>query len=56
MEKSQRVRLIDVFIIAPYLIFISQKKTINNIDQQFLLITGIAALFYNLNNYLENLD
>ena len=53
MEKSQTVRLIDVFLIGPYLIFISQKKGLNNIDKQFLLVTGIATLFYNLSNYLE---
>ena len=53
MEKSQTVRLVDVFVIAPYLIFISQKKGLNNIDKQFLLVTGIATIFYNLSNYLE---
>ena len=53
MEKSQTVRLVDVFVIAPYLIFISQKKALSNIDKQFLLVTGIATLFYNLSNYLE---
>ena len=50
MEKSQTVRLIDVFLIGPYLIFISQKKGLNNIDKQFLLVTGIATIFYNLSN------
>ena len=53
MEKSQTVRLIDLFLIVPYLIFISQKKGLNNIDKQFLLVTGIATIFYNLSNYLE---
>ena len=53
MEKSQTVRLVDVFVIAPYLIFKSQKNTLSNIDKQFLLVTGIATLFYNLSNYLE---
>ena len=53
MEKSQTVRLVDAFVIAPYLIFISQKNTLSNIDKQFLLVTGIATLFYNLSNYLE---
>jgi len=53
MEKSQTVRLVDVFLIGPYLIFISQKKGLNNIDKQFLLVTGIATIFYNLSNYLE---
>ena len=56
MEKSQTVRLVDVFVIAPYLIFISQKNTLSNIDKQFLLVTGIATLFYNLSNYLERRD
>ena len=53
MEKSQTVRLVDVFVIASYLIFISQKKALSNIDKQFLLVTGIATIFYNLSNYLE---
>ena len=53
MEKSQTVRLLDVFLIGPYLVFLSNKKSLSSIDKQFLLVTGIATIFYNLSNYLE---
>ena len=53
-EKSQLVRLIDVFYIGPFLIFLSNKNTLSENNKRILLITGILTIIYNGRNYLKN--
>tara|TARA_R110002050_G_scaffold65113_2_gene141265 strand:- start:1385 stop:1555 length:171 start_codon:yes stop_codon:yes gene_type:complete len=53
-EKSQFVRLIDVFYIRPFLIFLSNKNTLSENNKRILLITGILTIIYNGRNYLKN--
>ncbi len=53
-KKSQLVRLIDVFYIGPFLIFLSNKNTLSQNNKRILLITGILTIIYNGRNYLKN--
>jgi hypothetical protein len=53
---TQEVRLIDVFIIAPLLIYTSTQKTLPFWLRMALLIMGITTLLYNGDNYLKNRD
>lgn len=54
ISKSQLIRLIDVFFIGPYLIYLAQKREINPHHSLALSIIGLATIAYNANNFLEN--
>ena len=55
ISKSQTIRLLDVFFIGPFMIYVSQKaKGINNLEKFTLLGLGIATIYYNGKNYLDN--
>jgi uncharacterized membrane protein AbrB (regulator of aidB expression) len=55
VSKSQTVRLIDVFLIAPFLIYIAyNNKNLKEWQMSGLYIIGFATLYYNLKNYLKN--
>ena len=53
-DKSQFVRLIDVFVIGPMLIYAGTFKTLPLYLRLFLVIVGILTITYNGNNYLRN--
>jgi len=50
--KTGLVRLIDVFLIAPYLITLSTKQK-TPAAKNLLFIIGVATLIYNGANYLK---
>lgn len=54
--KGQYVRLIDIFLYGPYLIYIGMKPkyTFSNIEQAFMLFLGATTISYNARNYLSN--
>ena len=55
VQKSQFVRGIDILFIAPFLFYVSRKKTgLTKTDKFIILIIAVATLVYNLNNYLKN--
>ena len=55
LSKSQNIRLLDVFFIGRFMIYISQKsKGISNLEKFTLLGLGIATIYYNGKNYLDN--
>jgi hypothetical protein len=54
IQKSQLVRLVDVFIIAPYLIHLSQNKKLDKTNKNILIGLGLSTLIYNGANYLKN--
>jgi len=55
ISKSQQVRLIDVFFIAPFLFYIAYKSTgITEVERVLIYIIAIATLYYNGKNYLQN--
>lgn len=54
VQKSQIIRLTDVFFIAPYLLYLSTKDKITNLDRNLLILLGVTTLLYNGMNYLNN--
>jgi hypothetical protein len=50
----QDIRLIDVFIIAPFLLYVSSKKELSPMVRLTLLTFGSLTMLYNANNYLIN--
>ena len=55
VSKTQFVRLIDVFVYGPYLVFLVFKTdyTLGFYDKLFLLFLGITTITYNARNYLH---
>lgn len=53
-QKSQTIRLIDVFIIAPVIIYAGTQKTLPTWLRISLITIGACTLYYNGKNYLVN--
>lgn len=53
--KSQEVRLVDVLVLGPFLIWASQQRRLTPATQSLLLISGVATVLYNARNYLRKL-
>lgn len=54
-QKSQTIRLIDVFVIAPICVYAGLKgKTLPKFIQFSLIIIGVSTFYYNGKNYLKN--
>jgi hypothetical protein len=53
-QKSQGIRLVDIWFIGPYLIYLMKKGTVSDLDKTVLGILGVSTIFYNLNNYMKN--
>lgn len=54
IQKSQQVRLIDVFVISPILIYAGTKKALPTWLRYSLIGIGVATAYYNGKNYLSN--
>lgn len=50
----QQVRLIDVFVVAPFCFYAATFKTLPNWVRGGLVVLGASTLLYNGNNYLKN--
>jgi len=50
----QNVRLLDVFVVAPFLIYTSTLRGNPNWVRLSLFLLGSATLIYNGHNYLKN--
>lgn len=53
-DKSQIVRLIDVFAIGPSLVYLGYTARLPDAWKVWLVGVGIATIVYNGRNYLEN--
>ena len=51
--KTQVVRIIDVVVIGPGLIYLGTRKQKYKAANLFLLVVGITTIFYNGYNYLK---
>lgn len=50
--KSQAVRLFDVFVLGPFMIwFGSRSKKPDDLAKNFLVSSGIGTIIYNWKNY-----
>jgi len=52
--KAQWVRLVDVFLYGPYLLYLSFQTNyvFNTVEKMFLAFLGATTITYNLRNYL----
>ncbi len=50
----QSVRLLDVFFIAPFLMYVGTNKSLSTPVRATLWGIGLATLFYNGHHYLKN--
>ena len=53
--KSQFIRLLDIFIYGPFLIWLSFKNKDNIFIHTMLLIMGVTTIVYNGKNYIKQL-
>lgn len=54
INKSQTIRLIDVYFIGPFMIYYALKENSNDIEKYILIVLGVLTIWYNGKNYLEN--
>lgn len=50
---TQAIRLIDVFLLGPLLVKVSQHKELKSWEQSFLMLSGIGTILLNGYNYLR---
>tara|TARA_Y100000114_G_C11648894_1_gene273137 strand:+ start:559 stop:762 length:204 start_codon:yes stop_codon:yes gene_type:complete len=54
VQKSQMVRLVDVFVIAPFLFYLAFKGSgMAMWERTALYVLAVATLVYNAENYIE---
>ena len=54
LQKSQNIRLVDVFVIAPILFYAGMQQSLDIRLRYVLIIIALCTLYYNGKNYLEN--
>ena len=55
LSKSQNIRLLDVFFIAPFLFYVGAKaKGITQMERYIVYTIAVTTLIYNGRNYLIN--
>jgi hypothetical protein len=52
-KRYQFVRLIDVFVLAPTMVYASTFKSLPDYIRLILLVSGIATLVFNGINYVD---
>jgi hypothetical protein len=50
----QQVRLLDVFVVAPFCFYVATYKTLPKEVRLGLVVLGASTLIFNANNYLLN--
>lgn len=53
-NKTQFIRLLDIFIYGPILIYISLYQIKSQVFKLILLFMGTTTISYNLRNYLKH--
>jgi len=54
ISKTQNIRLVDIFILAPFMIYFGLKaKGVSKTEKALMLVSGIGTALYNGNNYLK---
>lgn len=55
MDNIQKIRLVDVFVISPLLLYAGGvKSNLHPIVRGGLVVTGIATFLYNGTNFIKN--
>ena len=50
----QQVRLLDVFVVAPFCFYVASHKSLSTPIRAGLVVLGASTLLFNANNYLKN--
>jgi hypothetical protein len=50
----QQIRLIDVFVVAPFCFYVASVKNLKTPVRVGLFVLGLTTLLYNGNNYIKN--
>ena len=54
-EKSQLVRLLDVFALGPFMVYFAyEAQNVDEAAKAFLAASGVTTVLYNGQNYLGN--
>lgn len=51
--KTQAIRLVDVFVLGPFLIWVSLRPRQSNLVRVGIAVAGIATILFNGANYLR---
>ena len=51
--KSQNVRLLDILVLGPLMIYAARGARLGDLERGALAAAGLGTIFYNLTNYLE---
>lgn len=57
VQKSQQVRLLDIFVFAPLLLMVAFHKQLKiswNFSVSVLIVLSVLTILYNWKNYIEN--
>ncbi len=54
VQKSQVVRLLDVFLIGPAILYMASQKKLSKTERGVLTVIGGGTVLYNLYNYMKN--
>ena len=53
ISKSQKIRLVDVFLLGPFMVWFGVKaQGISDLAKIIMVFSGIATIVYNGRNYL----
>ena len=52
-DRYQHVRLLDVFVLAPAMVYASTYKQMPDYVRLILFVYGVATLIFNGSNYLD---
>lgn len=54
MQKSQALRLWDVFVLGPFMLHLARKKQLTDLEAKVLMTFGVLTILYNSRNYFQN--
>jgi len=52
-DRYQHIRLVDVFVLAPAMVYASTFKQIPDYVRVILFVSGVATLVFNGKNYMD---
>jgi len=55
ISKSQNIRLVDVLLLGPFMIYAGTKNKLTDLEKTVLIGSGVLTILYNFKNYRANL-
>ena len=53
VSKGQKIRMLDVLFIGPFMIYVSTKAKLTRFERTTLFVLGAATMIYNAKNYIQ---